>query len=187
MSGHAYVEDVSPSTMVHDTYGSTGVDADAVLIAQPITNAQGKVVGVWSNRFSWPVARQLVLDQLQRAYARGAKTENVNVVNSQGVVIASDTPSDTLKQNIASSAETKKALAGDADGSALLPNIDDHSKTDVAGWHRTTGSASFKSLGWAVMANQASSEALKPASSLAHKTILIALLSMLAIAAVAFF
>jgi methyl-accepting chemotaxis protein len=186
MSGRAFVEDVNPSSMIQSIYGLKGVDADAVIIAEPIKNAQGQVIGVWSNRFSWPVARQLVLDQLQRAYARGAKTENVNVVNAHAVVIASDTPEDTLKQSMADSAEAKRALAGNTDASALVPNIDDPSKTDVAGWHRSTGHGAFKSLGWAVLANQASSEALKPATSLLHRTLLITLLSVIAIAAAAF-
>jgi methyl-accepting chemotaxis protein len=186
MAGHVFVEDVNASSMIQHIYGLKGVDADAVVIAEPITNAQGRVVGVWSNRFSWPVARQVVLDQLKRAYARGAQTENVNVLNTHGVVIASDTPEDTLKQTMADSAEAKGALAGNTDASALVPNIDDPGKTDVAGWHRSTGHGAFKSLGWAVLANQASSEALKPATSLLHRTLLITLLSVIAIAAAAF-
>ena len=185
MAGHLYVEDVSPSTMIAATYHAKAVADDAVIFAAPIRNAQGKVVGVWSNRFSWPVARQIVLDQLKRAYARGASTENVNMINKAGLVIASDTPEDTLKQSLASSNEAKTALKPGADGSAVVPNIDDPSKKDIAGWHRSDGQGAFKSLGWTVLANQDSSEALKPASSLLHKTLLIALLCLFGIAGVA--
>jgi methyl-accepting chemotaxis protein len=185
MAGHLYVEDVSPSSMVAATYHAKGVDDDAVIFAAPIRNSQGKVIGVWSNRFSWPVARQIVLDQLKRAYARGASTENLNMINKAGLVIASDTPSDTLKQSIASSNEARMALKPGADASAVVPNIDHASKNDIAGWHRSTGHGAFKSLGWTVLANQASSEALRPASSLLHKTLLIALLCLLGIAGVA--
>jgi methyl-accepting chemotaxis protein len=184
MAGHLYVEDVSPSSMIAATYHAKGVDDDAVIFAAPIRNSQGKVIGVWSNRFSWPVARQIFLDQLKRAYARGASTEDLNMINKAGLVIASDTPEDTLKQRV-DSPEAKTALKPGADGSAVVPNIDHPSKNDIAGWHRSSGHGAFKSLGWTVLANQASSEALRPASSLLHKTLLIALLCLLGIAGVA--
>jgi methyl-accepting chemotaxis protein len=168
--GESLVQDLHSDDLMAKVYGS-GDASNAMSFTYPIKDDAGHIVGVWSNRFNWDVATSILGDVLKRAHRQGAKSTQAILLSSSGQVLAGD----TVTKAVAAAALRKGADgATDADGK-------------VQGYFHSAGYSIYPGIGWSVISTQKKSEALADATSLQHKTMLIALIAALLIGLVAFF
>jgi hypothetical protein len=69
LPGRTFVEDAGRDPLVSAVYGA-GAQAISLRFTAPIRDASGRIVGVWSNRFNWDVAREILGTQRERAGPR---------------------------------------------------------------------------------------------------------------------
>jgi methyl-accepting chemotaxis protein len=85
--GESLVQDLHRDDLMGKVYGS-GDASDAMSFTYPIKDDAGHVVGVWSNRFNWDVAKSILNAVLKRAHDQGAKSTRVTLLSSSGRVLA---------------------------------------------------------------------------------------------------
>ncbi|MGZ4201936.1 MAG: methyl-accepting chemotaxis protein [Thermoleophilaceae bacterium] len=184
--GHSFMESMDESSKFQDLYGDKGNASDAVLVAAPIRDASGKVIGVWSNRMDWTQAKA-VLDQARtHAVQQGNKSQRLFLLDSSGKVVYSIHEGDVLKKSYASAPVVKKATGMGASGSFIAPALDGSGVMKLIGFQKDHGFAGYPGEHWLLLASQDKSEALADSTSLFHETILLIVLAALAIAGVAF-
>jgi methyl-accepting chemotaxis protein len=177
--GESLVQDLHQDDLMEKIYGS-GDPSDAMSFTYPIKDDAGHIVGVWSNRFNWDVATSILNAVLKRAHDQGAKSTSAILLSSSGQVLADGNPADTLAKNLSADAVGAAALKKGADGAT-------ESNGKVEGYFHSAGYSIYPGIGWSVISTQKRSEALAQATSLEHKTLLIALIAALLIGLVAFF
>jgi hypothetical protein len=90
--GAAFVEDLHHDAMMKTVYGTTtGADL-AMSFTAPIKDADGKVIGVWTNRVNWDVAIKVLDDVQTRAQASGTSTVRLGLVGSNGLLLVARIP-----------------------------------------------------------------------------------------------
>ena len=143
-------------------------------------------MGVWSNRFNWEVAEEVLKAERDRARARGERTTKLYVLDKDGTVLGSDKPEDVLQKRVADSPLFGRASKAKASGFAQAKALDGSGTDVLAGWFHSAGFSLYPGLDWSIVATQDREEALAAAGRLARDTLLIALLAALMIAALAF-
>jgi len=89
--GESFVEDLHHDPLMAVIYGTQGKADLAMNFTAPIRDAQGQIVGVWTNRFNWDVATTVLADVEGRAKASGMSTAALGIASAEGTVLASPT------------------------------------------------------------------------------------------------
>jgi methyl-accepting chemotaxis protein len=183
--GKSVVEDLHDDGLMARVYGS-GPRSQAMSFTYPIRESGGRIVGVWSNRFNWQVARVILADVLKRANQDGVETIRLHLVSHDGVVLASDDQNDTLKLRLNSDPIVQRALAPNASGFDEGKGFQEAGERKMIGYFHSTGYATYPGLGWAAFASQDRDEALAAATELDRALLLIGLVTALILVVVAF-
>ncbi|MGZ4201618.1 MAG: methyl-accepting chemotaxis protein [Thermoleophilaceae bacterium] len=183
--GESLVQDLHRDDLMAKAYGD-GDSSDAMSFTYPIKDDAGHIVGVWSNRFNWDLATSILNAVLKRAHDQGAKSTNAILLSSKGVVLADGNPDDTLTTRLASNPVAAAALRDGASGGTEAGALVGAHKAQVLGYFHSTGYSIYPGIGWGIVSSQSRSEALKPATNLSHKALLITLIAALLIGGVAF-
>jgi methyl-accepting chemotaxis protein len=153
--GETLVEDLHKDSLTSAVFGETP-EALAMSFTYPIRSAEGKIVGVWSNRFNWQVTHDILAAGIERAKASGQETARLFVLSTEGTVLASDTPSDTLAKTL-----------GEPEGDVL------------DGRFTSAGFSLYPGVGWNVVSTQDRSEALSAAGTLRTTALAVGLVAAL--------
>jgi len=182
--GATYVESLHTDALMARVYGE-GSKSFAMNFTYPIKDDQGKIVGVWTNRFNWSVLETILSDVLKRVHEGGAKSTKLSVLSADGTLLASDDPAAVLKEKFGNDAVVTRVSQDGASGN-VAGKSSSSSPDQFLGFFHEAGYSVYPGLGWGFVAAQDKSEAIASASSLG-RTILIAVVVMgLVIAAVAF-
>ncbi|WP_205697175.1 methyl-accepting chemotaxis protein [Conexibacter sp. SYSU D00693] len=126
-----------------------GEPAEAMSFTYPIRDDAGRIVGVWSNRFNWSVATDILVAEAKRAAANGHPEAGLTLTDSEGRAL-------------------RRAGARDAaKGDALRETA------------RSKGFSLYPGLGWRVTAAEPRAAALAAASDLRTSVLVVAAIALL--------
>jgi methyl-accepting chemotaxis protein len=183
--GKSFVEDLHDDGLMARVYGA-GPRSQVMSFTYPIRDAGGRIVGVWSNRFNWQVARVILADVLKRANQGGAESIRLHLVSRDGVVLASNDQSETLQLRLQSDPIVQRALSPNASGFEEGKSFDRDGARKMVGYFHSTGYATYPGVGWAAFASQDRDEALSAATELDRTLLLIGLVTAALLVVVAF-
>jgi methyl-accepting chemotaxis protein len=184
--GTSFVEDMHEDPLVSRVYGS-GAAAYAMNFTYPIKSDDGRIVGVWTNRFNWKVAEDILEAVVGHARKNGATTTRVTLVSRDGRVLASDKAADILTKQLASVPVVKRAMTRDASGFEEGKSLSGTSGDEMLGFFHSAGYSVYPGVDWGVVSSQDKREALAEANALARTSILLALIAAAVITMVAFY
>lgn len=177
--GESFVEDLHEDPLMAKTYGA-GTKSYAMNFTYPIKDDAGKIVGVWTNRFNWQVAVDVLGAVQKRAHDNGAASAKLYVLNAAGTLLASDASADVLTRKVDAHPVGQRALQQNASGAIKGTGFD--GKADVSGFFHSAGYSIYPGIGWSIVATQNQSEALQAASGLARNLIIVAVIAAVLIA-----
>lgn len=151
----------------------------------PIRDGDGKIIGVWSTRFSWAMAQTILASAVERGKQRGMRSIAVTLVDARGQVIDAADPGD-VGRRLASHAAVSKAIEPDAGGYTRAEALFGEGQR-LVGFHKSRGFSSYAGLGWAVLTSQQADEALAAATRLRRGLLIVGGISALALFAFAMF
>jgi len=183
-AGQTVVEDLHVDSLLTTVFGA-GDEARALSFSYPIKDSQGKVIGVWTNRFNWQVTLDVLSAVLDRAASSGMETAQLVVVNADGTVLASNNPQETLSLSLAENPAVGRALEDDASGATKGEALDGSGEASLLGFYHSNGFATYPGLGWGVIATQHQGEALAAASSLTRTIIFVGVIATIIIVVLA--
>ena len=183
--GQTLVEDLHEDDLMRDVYGG-GASSYAMSFTYPIKDASGRIVGVWTNRFNWDAAREVLESAVARARRSGDRTAKLYLLDRRGTVLSSGEPGEILSRNLASSPVGSRALRPRAEGALETESLDGAGSEVLAGYFHSTGYSLYPGLDWAVVATQERDEALAAVSALVRNTVLLGLLAAVLIGLAAF-
>ncbi|MCC7372683.1 MAG: methyl-accepting chemotaxis protein [Chloroflexi bacterium] len=160
----ALVEDLHHDDLMRAVYGeSSGADL-ALSFSAPIKDVDGRIVGVWTNRFNWDVATQILKEVQDRARRDGMETMRLGLLSLRGLPLIHDDAAQILQAS--PSADQRATLAraaptGHRDGVSTAGD-----SAVMAGWANSAGYASYPGLSWVATSSQSRDEVLAPAMSL---------------------
>jgi methyl-accepting chemotaxis protein len=179
--GQTLVESLHRDELAQAVFGD-GPDALAMSFTYPIRDDAGRIVGVWTNRFNWQVAADVLAAVRERAVDGGAKSTQLYLVDAKGTMLASPDPADVLHRTIEGSPAAVTLAAG-ASGSTRGRGLDGGDA--LLGYYHSTGYSIYPGLGWSVIATKHAGEALAAAGSLGRLTLIIAGIATLLTAGIA--
>ncbi|MGE3912240.1 MAG: methyl-accepting chemotaxis protein [Chloroflexota bacterium] len=162
--GSSLVEDLHADSLMRAVYGSTNGADFALSFTAPIKDEQGRIVGVWTNRFNWDVATQVLDDVLARARSGGMETLHLALLSSDGKLLAGGEASQVLQRSMAGSPAFVGAKARPVGHTEAVTKTDDGAA--LVGWSTSTGYSVYPGLGWLLSSSQEASEVLAPAYGL---------------------
>lgn len=183
--GVSFVEDLHEDPLVSRVFG-TGAKSYAMNFTYPIYDDQKKIIGVWSNRFNWHVAEDILGAVIQHARASGSKTTRLTLLGKEGKVLASDKASDILTRELSNNEVVQKARFKSASGYAEGAGFD-HASADMFGYFHSAGYSIYPGLDWSLISTQDRDEALAEAKTLARTSGLLAALALVGIIGLAFY
>lgn len=185
--GETYVEDLHADELMARVYGS-GEKSYAMSFTAPIYDEQRRIVGVWTNRFNWQVALDIIKESAGNAAVRGEQMV-LHVINHEGKVLASDNPADTLVQDIRQAPVAVNALQENARGfeEGLSFDLERPGVAQLFGYYRSKGYSSYRGLGWATIVAQDRTSALREAAVFGWNTLIFSLITAAVLAALAFY
>jgi len=173
--GKSLVEGLHRDGLLETVYGPSR--ALALSFTAAIRNAQGDVVGVWTNRFEWAAGQAILRQAEARAQESGAKSVHVSMFDPQARVLDSSDQgrilSDTFKVQ---SAAIARGIQPSGYGAGR--SFQDGTVAALEGWARSTGYSSFPGLNWTVAASQDRAEVDAQVSSFTV-SLLVLLLALL--------
>jgi len=184
MQGETFVEDFHEDSLLATVFGASG-ETKALSFTYPIRNAEGKVIGVWTNRFNWSVTLDVLNAVLERAASNGMESARLVVVNGAGQVLASQQPEEILSLDLSDHAAIALALGKDASGATKGEALDGSGDASLLGYFHSNGFATYPGLGWGVIATQDQDEALSAASALTTRILIVAAIATLLIVGIA--
>ena len=81
--GQTLVEDVHQDGLTQSVYGA-GPQREAMSFTYPIKDGTGRIVGVWTNRFNWQVASDILTAVEKRAAGSGQDSTRLHLRDGQG-------------------------------------------------------------------------------------------------------
>jgi methyl-accepting chemotaxis protein len=169
--GATFVEDPAPDRLLARLGGG---DARTIGFTAPIRDPRGRIVGVWTSRFSFQVMERLTEGLQEHLRGDGLSTAQVTLVSRDGVVLhaSDDQPAAGTRLE---DPVVRRALIPGAAGAAETKALDGRDTIELVGFHRSAGQGDFAGLGWTVLATEDAGEATRPAAALARRAILIGL------------
>jgi hypothetical protein len=113
--GVTLVGDMHEDALAGAIWGS-GPERLAMSFTYPIRDDAGEIVGVWTNRFNWAVATDVLTAVVDRAKESGALTAKLFIVDSAGMVLASENEEDELTRDASLEPVVVAALALEGTG-----------------------------------------------------------------------
>ena len=146
--------------------------AYTVSFSAPIRSADGRFLGVWSNRLDWHVAQKVLAEEAVSRAGGSSSAVHLYLLNAGGTVIASDQPGSPHDLDLGAVPALQLLIA--AAGASQTPHAEVPASTFSAAEHgddivaavRSRGYAAYPGLGWTMLATEASGRALGAASSL---------------------
>ena len=182
--GEVFVEDVAPDALLA-RLGGSGEDTRTVGFSAPIEDARGRVVGVWTSRFNFGVVEEMT-EELEELRTRGLSSSRALLVSSDGVVLHASDGRPAAGTRLPDEPFVEQALRPDAAGSAETSALAEAGRTELVGYHRSTGEDDFPGIGWTVLVTEDLAEATSAATALIRRTILIGLVMAVVMVALAY-
>lgn len=182
--GRTSVEDLHRDPLTRAVYGD-GLETNAMSFTAPIRDEAGRIVGVWSNRFNWEVAREILAAERKRAARAGKPGTDVLLLDAQRTVLASKDRSDVLRRRLGRAQVFPSAGRGES-GFVEEDASAGGAEARVVGYYRSAGFGSYPGLGWTAVARENRSEVLTAATALRRSMLLLALATALVIGLGAF-
>jgi len=185
-AGQSHVIDAASDPMVKEVSGGSG---EVITFSAPIRDNDGRVVGVWSNRASVDrIVGEIVADSEKDLAASGGHTVRTAVVNKSGVLVAADSGGGALVRNLVKEGWESVALATQGKLGAVEEKEPGTGADHVSGYAGSKGALGFAGLGWGVVLQQDSEEALNEAVALRNSVLVIGTIAafLIIVAALAF-
>ncbi|MFN0072198.1 MAG: methyl-accepting chemotaxis protein [Chloroflexota bacterium] len=161
--GSSLVNDLHRDDLLGAVYGKAqGADL-ALNFTAPIRDDAGQVIGVWTNRFNWDVATQIVDEVEKRAHESGAGTLRIGIAGAQGTVLHGPDAAAVLRDSFSARLPSgppsgPEGVSDDSGLESLAPAMQS--------WVRSTGYSIYPGLNWTLIATQDRSEAYAAADRL---------------------
>lgn len=173
--GESFVEDLHHDELLAAVYGVADAADLGMNFTAPIRNGSGDVIGVWTNRFNWDVAKTILNDVQARASEKGGHTVRLAIAGSDGTVLASPIASDILSSKLAKKPDSS-AKSGATSGQSLAG-----SNPAIIGFAASAGYSTYPGLGWSIITSQDVAEALAGTRQIAITALIAALAGTLGI------
>ncbi|HVT03577.1 MAG TPA: methyl-accepting chemotaxis protein [Thermoanaerobaculia bacterium] len=184
--GVSFVEGLHEDLLVARVFG-TGARSYAMNFTYPIYDDQKKIIGVWSNRFNWHVAEDILGAVIQHARTSGSTTTRLTLVSREGKVLASDKAAEILTRELSGQSIVQQARAKGTAGYGEGPSFDQSNATEMFGFFHSAGYSVYPGLDWSLISSQERDEALAEARTLASTSGILAVGALVAIIFLAFF
>ncbi len=178
--GETFVEDAHEDGLMAAVFGS-GEGSLAMNFTYPIKDAEGNLLGVWTNRFNWEVARTIFTEVLARTVADGAESVQLTLLSQDGTVLIGTDLEDTLARKLDELAVVRAAGEKGSIGSTGGESLDGEGRASLLGYAHSAGYSIYPGIDWSVVAGQDRSEALASARSIRNWVLLIGFVSAAAI------
>jgi methyl-accepting chemotaxis protein len=169
--GEVHVEDVAPDGLLARLDGG-GEDTRTVGFTAPILDDRGRVVGVWTSRLDFGVV-EVLTEELEELRARGLQSARALLASADGVVLHATDGHPAAGTKLPDDPSVRQALRPDAIGSTETSELAGTGRTELVGYHRSTGEDDFPGLGWTVLVTEDLAEATSSATALVRRTVLI--------------
>jgi len=183
------VEDVHIDETIRRLIGGNGI---GIAYTAPVTNRDGEVIAIWSNRVSFELVNQICEDFYAGFSDEKHQSTEITILNRKGDIIVDLDPmsnngineansdmSVLLKLNLAEKGLeiAKRAVAGETGGMSsrhLRKQID-----QTSGYSHSHGALGYKGLGWSALIRVDERESLAAFKQARVETILVTLLAAL--------
>lgn len=183
------VEDIHPDPLVKRIIGDPGY---ALSYSSPIRDANGRTIGVWSNRISIELVNTIMEDFYRDLKEGGYSTAELTLLDKDGVILVDLDPSsnngevrashDTsvlLKLNLAEAGLAAAQNAVKGERSAMLSNHIRKGTTQVTGYAHTQGALGYAGLGWSVLIRIDEKEAMAAMISQSREMAIVFILALI--------
>lgn len=145
-----FQEAIQGKVSVTDVYFSNTVNALSMTFSAPVMGDDGTVIGVLSTRFNW----KFIYDIIDAVIVDSSS--EVNLVNSEGIVIGSSDREVVLKKSYKHYKAFKEASKGKS--GHLVESDTDEGKDYAIGYCRTRGYNNYEGKGWCVLIRRSNEE-----------------------------
>jgi methyl-accepting chemotaxis protein len=161
--GKSYTSDLVENKLVAELYGNRGLTLN---FSAPILDADGKVVGIWSNFASFERTAGDAINALRKAYAADNKNVEMQVVARNGLLLDDPDPKAVLSFNLLQAGlEAAKQATEGKDGSV----IEEHKRRkamQINAFASSKGYLSYPGHGWSMLVREDMDQARQGAISL---------------------
>jgi len=145
--GVSHVEDMHEDPLVSRVYGS-GAASYAMNFTYPIRADDGRIIGVWTNRFNWKVAEDILAAVVGHARKNGATTTAVTLVSRDGTVLASNNAEDVLSKQLADVPAVRRAMMKNAAGFEEGSSLSETAEEEMSGVFQSAGYSVYPGVDW---------------------------------------
>ncbi|MEW6248568.1 MAG: methyl-accepting chemotaxis protein [Nitrospirota bacterium] len=178
-------------TLIGDLYEDSAVaslyrDQGRVLaFTYPVKDREGKLIGVWSNRFDWSVVEELLREVEMRAVQKAGNHIRLTLVNKDGSVIVSPSDMRTVRSNLRENPSVRAVLEQGKGVSGFIDGTNLYTGTPaLLGYARAAGYGPFQGFGWGLLVGQDRDEAYAAVYALRGRLLwILVILTGLAVAA----
>jgi HAMP domain-containing protein len=179
--GASLVDDLHRDRLLATVYGDQNSADLGLSFTAPIKDADGRIVGIWTNRVNWDIVAAIASDSAARARAVGMTTVELGLASPGGTILVGPNPADVLRGSYAG--RTGVGTGDDGAAGYRLGTALGDGTSAYQGWARSAGYGTFPGLGWTVLATQAEDDVLAPLRDLRSVMLLTAALAAWAIIA----
>ncbi len=155
--GDVQIGDVHEDTEVARLYRDPG---RVVNFTSPVKDAEGRVIGVWSNFFDWSVVESILREAAQVVREREGSRVDLTIVRHDGLVLAALYPDHVLKTNLREHPAVQRAVTGIPGSYGFIQGQHLYQAGPVLiGFARTKGYSTHHDLGWGLVVEQDAQEA----------------------------
>lgn len=162
-NGASFVSDLKEDRESADVYHNRGLTMN---FSAPIRNAEGKIVGVWSNRASF----ERTVGEITTANIADAKDNGIDlemqVLRKDGLVIGDIDPETILRLNLIEKGLAAARLGAEGRCGFVEENHIRSNLRQVNGYASQSGYGTFPGFGWVVLARCPSNQAVSAATSI---------------------
>ncbi|MEZ6123594.1 MAG: methyl-accepting chemotaxis protein [Planctomycetaceae bacterium] len=180
--GNTYMADVCEDSQTAEVYGGLGLTLN---FSAPIRNADGKIVGVWSNRASVErILGEITSEQMAAQKSAGIDVD-VQVITAEGLVLTDGDSETVMKTNLIDAGYESAKLSADGHSGYIDEiNVRTH-QLQVNGYASQKGYGAFPGYGWSVITRWDESQAIAAATAIRNFVAMTGLVAAALIAAVA--
>lgn len=155
--GDTLLGDVAEDSAVARAYRDQG---RLLTFTYPVKDAQGKIVGVWSNRFDWRVVETMLDEVAKRALETNRHHLGLTLVNKEGLALVSPAAGQALKANLREHISVQRMLANRKGASGFVEGANPYTGVPALfGYARASGYGSYPGFDWGLAIGQDSEEA----------------------------
>lgn len=183
------VEDVHEDSLVKRALGGDGL---AISYSTPIKGSTGDTIGVWTNRVSIQLLKDILEDSYRNLDSLGYETAEVTLLDDTGRIIIDLDPyifngevesnrdqSVVLKLNLAEKGVESARLAVAGKSGAIRSFHARKKINQIAGYASSSGAMGYKGLGWNLLLRINEDEAMAAFKTLARENLIISIVGAL--------